>query len=63
MTHYKGRARRVGGRSLPALREVVGEAATGHLTLPVRTFPLREAVAAHHVVESGHVRGKVVLIV
>ncbi len=55
--------RRVGGRSLPALREVVGKAATGHLTLPVRTFPLREAVAAHHVVESGHVRGKVVLIV
>ncbi|GLW11618.1 oxidoreductase [Microtetraspora sp. NBRC 13810] len=54
---------RVGGRSLPALREIVGKAATGRLTLPVRTFPLREAVAAHRLVESGHVRGKVVLTV
>ncbi|MFI6456232.1 NADP-dependent oxidoreductase [Streptosporangium amethystogenes] len=55
--------RRVGGRSLPALREIVGKAVTGRLTLPVRTFPLREAVAAHRLVESGHVRGKVVLTV
>lgn len=55
--------RRVGGRSLPALREIVGKAAAGRLALPVRTFPLREAVAAHHLVEGGHVRGKVVLVV
>lgn len=55
--------RRVGGRSLPALREVVGKAATGQLILPIRTFPLRQAVAAHRIVENGHVRGKVVLTV
>ncbi|MFF5108855.1 NADP-dependent oxidoreductase [Streptosporangium sp. NPDC000509] len=54
---------RVGGRSLAALREVVDRAATGRLILPVRTFPLQDAVAAHRVVESGHVRGKVVLTV
>ncbi|QFY10456.1 zinc-binding dehydrogenase [Nonomuraea phyllanthi] len=54
--------RRVGGRSLPALREIVGKAAAGRLALPVRTFPLRAAVAAHHLVEGGHVRGKVVLV-
>ncbi|MFG1947210.1 NADP-dependent oxidoreductase [Nonomuraea sp. NPDC048826] len=53
--------RRVGGRSLPALRELVGLAATGRLTVPVRTFPLHEVVAAHRMVENGHVRGKVVL--
>jgi enoyl reductase len=52
---------RMGIRSLTALREVVDLAATGRLVLPVRTFPLREAPTAHHVVEAGHVRGKVIL--
>ncbi|MFI7638361.1 NADP-dependent oxidoreductase [Nonomuraea sp. NPDC049400] len=52
---------RVGGRSLTALREVVDLAASGRLSLPVQTFPLREVPRAHHLVEGGHVRGKVVL--
>ncbi|RNL86942.1 NADP-dependent oxidoreductase [Halostreptopolyspora alba] len=54
---------RVGGRSHAALHEVVDLAADGHLTLPVRAFPLGEAASAHRAVETGHVRGKVVLTV
>ncbi|MUL41509.1 NADP-dependent oxidoreductase [Streptomonospora sp. PA3] len=54
---------RVGGRSHAALREVADMAAADRLTLPVRTFPLGEAASAHRAVETGHVRGKVVLLV
>ncbi|MGS2648633.1 zinc-binding dehydrogenase [Streptosporangium sp. LJ11] len=54
---------RVGTRSLTALRGVVDVAATGRLILPVQTFPLHDAPSAHHVVEGGHVRGKVILAV
>ncbi|MBB4931718.1 enoyl reductase [Lipingzhangella halophila] len=54
---------RVGGRSHAALQEVVDLAAADRLTLPVRTFPLGDAASAHRAVETGHVRGKVILTV
>ncbi|GAA4900653.1 NADP-dependent oxidoreductase [Streptomonospora salina] len=54
---------RMGGRSYAALHEVADLAAADRLTLPVRTFPLGEAASAHRAVETGHVRGKVVLSV
>lgn len=38
-------------------------AAHGELVMPVRAYPLTEVVAAHTAVESGHGRGKVVLII
>ena len=45
------------------LAEVVALAALGRLTLPLRAYPLAEVAEAHAAVESGHGRGKVVLIV
>ncbi|MET8149736.1 NADP-dependent oxidoreductase [Actinoplanes sp. NPDC049668] len=51
------------GRSPARLAEVVALAARGVLTMPVRAYPLTEAAEAHRVVEAGHGRGKVVLIV
>jgi NADPH:quinone reductase-like Zn-dependent oxidoreductase len=45
------------------LAEVVALAARGHLTLPIRAYPLAEAAEAHAAVETRHGRGKVVLIV
>jgi enoyl reductase len=51
------------GRSPVRLAEVVALAARGVVTMPVRAYPLSEVVDAHAAVESGHGRGKVVLIV
>jgi enoyl reductase len=46
------------------LNDLTGLYRKGQLTIPVTgTFPLAEAAAAHHEVETGHVRGKVALTV
>ena len=50
-------------RSPVRLAEVVALAARGLLTMPVRAYPLAQAAEAHAVVQAGHGRGKVVLIV
>jgi enoyl reductase len=50
-------------RSPLRLAEVVALAAERRLTMPVRAYPLAEAARAHAAVETGHGRGKVVLIV
>jgi D-arabinose 1-dehydrogenase-like Zn-dependent alcohol dehydrogenase len=51
------------GRSPQRLAEVVELAAHGVVTMPIRAYPLADVVTAHAAVESGHGRGKVVLIV
>jgi enoyl reductase len=51
------------GRSPARLAEVIALAARGVVLMPVRAYPLAEVAAAHAAVESGHGRGKVVLIV
>jgi enoyl reductase len=51
------------GRDPARLTEVVALAARGGLTMPVRAYPLAEVAEAHAAVQSGHGRGKVVLIV
>ncbi|WP_019819646.1 NADP-dependent oxidoreductase [Saccharomonospora saliphila] len=51
-----------GQRSAELLAELAALAADGALQLPVsNTYPLAEAARAHREVETGHVRGKVVL--
>ena len=50
-------------RSPARLAEVVALAAEGRVTMPVRAYPLAEVARAHAAVETGHGRGKVVLIV
>jgi NADPH:quinone reductase-like Zn-dependent oxidoreductase len=51
-------------RNAGAPAEVARHAADGTLRVTVaRTYPLEEAPAAHEVVESGHGRGKIVLLV
>lgn len=50
-------------RSPVRLAEVVALAARGVLTMPVRAYPLSQVAEAHAVVQRGHGRGKVVLIV
>jgi NADPH:quinone reductase-like Zn-dependent oxidoreductase len=50
-------------RSPVRLAEVVALAARGVLTMPVRAYPLARVAEAHAVVQAGHGRGKVVLIV
>ncbi len=45
------------------LAEVVALAAARRLVMPVRAYPLAEVAEAHAAVETGHGRGKVVLIV
>jgi enoyl reductase len=59
------RVRRLRGvRSAAKLAELAALAADGSLRLPIwRTFPLADAESAHRTVETGHVRGKVVLTV
>ncbi|MFC7546579.1 NADP-dependent oxidoreductase [Plantactinospora sp. GCM10030261] len=55
---------RVGARSTAALTELVAMYEEGRLQLPIHaTFPLTQASRAHHEVQTGHVRGKVVLMV
>jgi enoyl reductase len=51
------------GRSPRRLAEVVALAARGRIVMPVRAYPLAEVAAAHAAVETGHGRGKVVLII
>ncbi|WP_424185781.1 NADP-dependent oxidoreductase [Actinokineospora sp. G85] len=52
-----------GARSTELLGELAALAAAGELKLEIaKTFPLAEAAAAHREVETGHVRGKVVLL-
>ena len=50
-------------RSPRRLAEVIALAARGVVRMPVRAYPLAEVAEAHAAVESGHGRGKVVLIV
>lgn len=53
-----------GTRSTAILAELAKRCAAGELQLPIwQTFPLADAAEAHREVETGHVRGKVVLIV
>ena len=51
------------GRSPDRLAEMVALAAAGKLIMPIRRYPFADVVEAHRAVESGHGRGKVVLIV
>lgn len=50
-------------RSTATLALLADLHATGALTLPVKTYPLVEAVAAHRELDAGHVRGKLALTV
>ena len=45
------------------LAEVIALAARRVVTMPIRAYPLTEVAEAHRAVESGHGRGKVVLII
>ncbi|MGX6606866.1 NADP-dependent oxidoreductase [Micromonosporaceae bacterium Da 78-11] len=51
------------GRDPARLAEVVALAARGAVAMSVRAYPFAEVVAAHTAVESGHGRGKVVLVI
>jgi enoyl reductase len=51
------------GRNPQRLAEVIELAARDRVTMPVRAYPLADVAGAHAAVESGHGRGKVVLIV
>ena len=50
-------------RSPVRLAEVVALAARGVLRMPVRAYPFAQVAEAHAVVQAGHGRGKVVLLV
>ena len=53
-----------GERDAEALAELAREAAEGRLRLTVaKTYPLEEVSAAHEVLDTGHGRGKIVLLV
>lgn len=53
-----------GVRSARLLGDLAAQAATGTLRVPIwRTFPLTQAADAHTESETGHVRGKVILVV
>ena len=52
-----------GTRSAETLGRIAWQVAAGELVVPVwKAFPLAEAASAHREVETGHVRGKVVLV-
>jgi NADPH:quinone reductase-like Zn-dependent oxidoreductase len=52
------------GRALHALADIGELIESGRFSLPVaQTFPLAEIAEAHRVIEDGHVRGKLVLVV
>ncbi|MBB5872617.1 enoyl reductase [Allocatelliglobosispora scoriae] len=51
------------GRSPTRLAEVIALAAAGKIILPVRPYAFADVVEAHRAVESGHGRGKVVIVV
>ena len=52
-----------GTRSADVLDRIARQVAAGELIVPIwRAFPLADAAAAHREVETGHVRGKVVLV-
>jgi NADPH:quinone reductase-like Zn-dependent oxidoreductase len=51
------------GRSPARLAEVIALAARGEVVMPVRPYAFADVVQAHRAVESGHGRGKAVLIV
>lgn len=65
--HARGRALGVPEmrweRSTATLALLADLHAKGALTLPVKTYPLMEAVAAHRELDAGHVRGKLALVV
>lgn len=44
------------------LAEVADLAATGEVTVPITTYPLADAATAHAANETGHARGKLVLV-
>ena len=53
-----------GGRAVHALAGIGGLIESGRFALPVaQTFPLAEVAEAHRVSETGHLRGKLVLVV
>lgn len=55
---------RVGRRSTAALRELAVLYTDGGLTLPIdATYPLADAARSHEHLETGHVRGKIALLV
>ena len=51
------------GRSPTRLTDMIALAARGELVMPVHPYPLAAVVQAHRAVESGHGRGKAVLII
>jgi NADPH:quinone reductase-like Zn-dependent oxidoreductase len=51
------------GRAIHVLGEIGGLIESGRFTLPaIQTFPLTDVAQAHRVSETGHVRGKLVLL-
>ena len=51
------------GRAIHVLGEIGGLIESGRFTLPaIQTFPLADVAQAHRVSETGHVRGKLVLL-
>ena len=51
------------GRSLHALRDISAPIEAGQFSLPVaQTFPLEQIAEAHRLSETGHVRGKLILV-
>ena len=52
------------GRAVHALREIGGLIESGQFTPPAaQTFPLEQISEAHRLIETGHVRGKLVLLI